>query len=110
VLVVSGFGASRTLLREAGLHVLEAPGGGAGATRTGARVLVTVPPATTTADADGTLVHAFSALPRSRAVVRRYRRTPSPLVRGRDGTWRTGRLDAIMAGDFDLFELQAQRR
>jgi ATP-dependent Clp protease ATP-binding subunit ClpC len=34
--------------------------------------------------------------------VRRYRSEPSPLVRSMNGSWRTGRLDAVLRGDFDL--------
>jgi ATP-dependent Clp protease ATP-binding subunit ClpC len=111
LLVVSGFGAARTLLREAGLHVLEAPGTSASSTRIGARVLAAiVPPVNGAATpSDEALKKAFDGLSRSRAVVRRYRRKPSPLVRGRDGAWRTGRLDAVMGGHFDLFERLAGR-
>jgi ATP-dependent Clp protease ATP-binding subunit ClpC len=36
--------------------------------------------------------------------VRRYRRDPSPLVRDAVRGWRTGRLDSVLAGDFDLIE------
>jgi hypothetical protein len=35
-------------------------------------------------------------------VVRRYREEPSPLVRDGVRQWRTGRLDRVFAGDFDL--------
>jgi ATP-dependent Clp protease ATP-binding subunit ClpC len=34
--------------------------------------------------------------------VRRYRNGASPLVRDMVAGWRTGRLDAVMRGDFDL--------
>ena len=34
-------------------------------------------------------------------VVRRYRREPSPLVRDSRG-WRTGRIDDVLGGAFDL--------
>ncbi len=34
--------------------------------------------------------------------VRRYRRGPSPLVRDSARSWRTGRLDRVLEGDFDL--------
>jgi ATP-dependent Clp protease ATP-binding subunit ClpC len=34
--------------------------------------------------------------------VRRYRSEPSPLVRNMNGSWRTGKLDAVLRGDFDL--------
>ena len=48
------------------------------------------------------LAKAFKAAPAISTVVRRYRRDPSPLVRSGDGNWRTGKLDAVMGGDFDL--------
>jgi len=35
------------------------------------------------------------------AIVRRYRHEPSPLVRDASGM-RTGRIDRVLAGDFDL--------
>jgi ATP-dependent Clp protease ATP-binding subunit ClpC len=34
--------------------------------------------------------------------VRRYRTHPSPLVRNFNASWRTGKLDAVLRGDFDL--------
>jgi ATP-dependent Clp protease ATP-binding subunit ClpC len=48
------------------------------------------------------LLAAFDKADRPSAVVRRYRSDPSPLVRSGDGKWRTGRLDAVLRGDFDL--------
>jgi ATP-dependent Clp protease ATP-binding subunit ClpC len=36
-------------------------------------------------------------------VVRRYRSDPSPLVRDAMRNYRTGRIDKVMDGDFDLF-------
>jgi ATP-dependent Clp protease ATP-binding subunit ClpC len=36
------------------------------------------------------------------AVVRRYREEPSPLVRDSVRGWRTGRLERVLDGDFDL--------
>ena len=40
----------------------------------------------------------------SNAVVRRYRQQPSPLVRDGVVGWRTGRLDLVLGGDFDLIQ------
>jgi ATP-dependent Clp protease ATP-binding subunit ClpC len=40
--------------------------------------------------------------PQPHAVVRRYRGEPSPLVRNMNGSWRTGKLEAVLRGDFDL--------
>jgi ATP-dependent Clp protease ATP-binding subunit ClpC len=56
----------------------------------------------------GALARAFSAAPSPSAVVRRYRPEPSPLVRSGDGSWRSGRLDVVLRGDFDLLEADAQ--
>jgi len=37
-------------------------------------------------------------------IVRRYRDEPSALVRDTVRGWRSGRIDRVMAGDFDLLE------
>ena len=50
----------------------------------------------------GCRAEAFARGPQPHAVVRRYRREPSPLVRNMNGSWRTGKLDAVLRGDFDL--------
>ena len=87
---VTGFGALRTLRPEAGLHVLEVPDGRGGYDRR--RVRVTVTP-----EAPGTPAS-------STKIVRRYRERPTPLVRDSVRNWRTGRLDTVLAGAFDLIE------
>ena len=86
---VTGFAALRTLTPENGYHVLEVPDGRGGYDRRRVRVTVTAP------DSEG------SARP---AIVRRYRERPTPLVRDAVRGWRTGRLDAVLAGGFDLIE------
>ena len=48
------------------------------------------------------LAEALGRGPQPHAVVRRYRSEPSPLVRNMNGSWRTGKLDAVLRGDFDL--------
>jgi len=88
---VTGFGALRTLLPESGLHVLEVPDGRGGYDRRRVRVSV--------------VGAGESHAPASRAaIVRRYRERPTPLVRDAVRNWRTGRLDAVLAGGFDLVE------
>ena len=87
---VTGFGALRTLRPEAGLHVLEVPDGRGGYERRRVRVTVS-PEAPDRAAANNT-------------IVRRYRERPTPLVRDAVRNWRTGRLDAVLAGGFDLVE------
>jgi ATP-dependent Clp protease ATP-binding subunit ClpC len=87
---VSGFAALRVLRRENGFHVLEIPDGRGGYERRRVRVIVS---------ADG------GEEPSSRPViVRRYRERPTPLVRDAVRGWRTGRLEAVLAGGFDLVE------
>ena len=103
LLVISGFGAHRQLVREAGLHVLEA-GDGKGRGRATARVRLAVAPlGDLSADKLRlALIDALQSGAPPHAVVRRYRRDPSPLVRNMNGSWRSGRLDAVLGGDFDL--------
>jgi ATP-dependent Clp protease ATP-binding subunit ClpC len=47
---------------------------------------------------------ALATAERSATVVRRYRGGPSPLVRDLVTGWRSGRLDTILAGNFDLID------
>ena len=88
------------LAPEAGLHVLEHPDGHGGFERTRVRVAVA-------ADAPGgpPAAEALAAAAAGRGrIVRRYRERPTPLVRDAVRGWRTGRLDYVMAGGFDLVE------
>ena len=96
VLQVTGLGAYTLLKPEIGLHVLELPHE---EQRSFDRVtvLVDVEPVGHAANANG-------SGPRERpepTIVRRYRHDPSPLVRDASGM-RTGRIDRVLAGDFDL--------
>ena len=104
LLVIGGFGAYRTLSHEAGLHVLETPGEEKNVGRVTARVRVAaaplgeIPPNKLPA----ALAAAVSRAALSNTLVRRYRNGASPLVRDMVAGWRTGRLDAVLQGDFDL--------
>jgi ATP-dependent Clp protease ATP-binding subunit ClpC len=94
VLDVSGLGAYTLLKQEMGLHVLELPHE---EDRSFDRVTVFVDVAPAG--------NGESAPPADRpepGIVRRYRHEPSPLVRNASGM-RTGRIDRVLAGDFDLF-------
>jgi ATP-dependent Clp protease ATP-binding subunit ClpC len=111
VLHAGGLGAGLILGPEAGLHLLETPDDkqeSKGVShervtvsvqiaecepreRTGERALL--------AQAQAALQNAVSPV----QVVRRYREAPSPLVRDVARGYRTGRLDRVLAGDFDLF-------
>lgn len=103
ILRVTGFGAWRTLSGEAGLHVYETGVKEGAAGRLTARVKVVAGPSEdpTPRRAPAVLSELLAEAKVSSTVVRRYREKPSPLVRDKSG-WRTGRLDAILGGDFDL--------
>jgi ATP-dependent Clp protease ATP-binding subunit ClpC len=103
LLVVSGFGAYRTLRAEAGLHILEDTSVGA-EHRDVARVRVVGGP--DEALEGPVLVNELTRLvgqaEKKRNVVRRYREQPSPLVRDSASGLRSGNLDQVLGGDFDL--------
>ncbi len=103
IFLISGFGAHRVLSAEAGLHIFEAAEGVAG--RVTARVrVIAVPLGDLPAAKERRLVvNALGQAPRTNAVVRRYREEP-PLVRAGTGKWRTGRLDLVLGGEFDLLQ------
>ncbi len=103
ILLISGFGAHRILLPEVGLHVFE-PFEGSG-NRVTARVRLAVVPLgdVPAAKERKMIIAALDKAPRATTVVRRYREEP-PLVRDAAGQWRTGRLDLVLGGDFDLLQ------
>ncbi len=109
LLAVSGFGAHTLLAPEAGLHVFEEPlPGGRTFARFQARVRVVPQPDTPSGRRSGGLraqaQAAFAgAVPQALHIVRRYRREPSPLVRDAVRGWRTGKIERVFDGDFDLF-------
>jgi ATP-dependent Clp protease ATP-binding subunit ClpC len=104
VLLIAGFGAHRVLERECGLHVLELAEGHGGANRATARVRLALTPLgdVPAAKLRSALLKAFGERPPQSTVVRRYRGEPAPLVRSGDGSWRSGKFDAVLRGDFDL--------
>jgi ATP-dependent Clp protease ATP-binding subunit ClpC len=103
VLVVSGFGAWATLKAEVGLHVMDQEV--ADSTRVTGRVKVaTDEPVGPMSPSQRMQRWAglLAATPAGMDVVRRYRAGASPLVRDAHMGWRTGRLDLVLAGNFDL--------
>jgi ATP-dependent Clp protease ATP-binding subunit ClpC len=105
VLAVSGFGAHAILHREVGLHLMELPDVQESPQRLSARVRVVPQPPQPKPAAQSELDFALRCLAAeagSNTIVRRYRRLPSPLVRDALAGWRTGRLDQVLGGDFDL--------
>jgi ATP-dependent Clp protease ATP-binding subunit ClpC len=99
-LVFTGFGAHAVLGAEAGLHLLDEE-----TKRCVARVRVAPLWAAEAAEsiASQLLDQALAAIGTPSNIVRRYRLEPSPLVRDAERGWRTGRVDDVLAGNFDLF-------
>jgi ATP-dependent Clp protease ATP-binding subunit ClpC len=107
LLAVSGFGAYSILTSEIGLHVLEQPTSEERPpTRTRVHVRVAGRPEGERHEGEALLEQAESALSEpeasNRRVVRRYRELPSPLIRDAIRGWRTGKIDLVFGGDFDL--------
>jgi ATP-dependent Clp protease ATP-binding subunit ClpC len=103
VLLVSGFGAYRILSGEAGLHVLETGTGSEVTERWACRVrVVPIPLELDVSTNARALADLLAGSGSAGQIVRRYRIEPSPLVRDARQGWRTGKLDAILGGDFDL--------
>jgi ATP-dependent Clp protease ATP-binding subunit ClpC len=108
MLAVNGFGAYRILKSEQGLHVFEVPkDSGRSFDRYNVRVVIAAQPDIPVNDTDSYIKVAEKELNESSKgklkVVRRYREEPSGLVRDSINNWRTGRIDQIYAGNFDLF-------
>ena len=107
---VSGLGAGTILRGEAGLHVCElvTPGDEEPHVE---RVAVSVevaeiPPGEPVAEAElaRRVAASLDGVAFPGQVTRRYQPGPSPLVRDSVRGYRTGRLDRVLAGGFDLFE------
>jgi ATP-dependent Clp protease ATP-binding subunit ClpC len=107
---VSGLGAYAILRAESGLHVYETPQDEKSFVRARARVIVAPQPdepAATPKEARAQGYRAIDALRddgTAQLIVRRYREDPSPLVRDTVRQWRTGRIDRVLAGDFDVMQ------
>jgi ATP-dependent Clp protease ATP-binding subunit ClpC len=109
VLAVSGYAAHTILRPEDGLHVLETPQEDDKSFNR-AKVLVRVEgqPEEPAGHAPGALnrqaesAFAFADEHAPPVLVRSYREEPSPLVRDRRRGWRTGKLERVLGGDFDL--------
>ncbi len=106
ILAVAGLGAYAILSREAGIHVWEIPGEeGKAFKRLKVHVRVApqpVVPGDTTDLLRTQAEEQLKIVDGARTVVRRYRKDPSPLVRDSVQGWRTGKLERVLDGDFDL--------
>ncbi|HEX7174258.1 MAG TPA: AAA family ATPase [Pyrinomonadaceae bacterium] len=109
---VSGFAAYSILQAEAGLHVLETPQRERSTfNRASAQVRIVAQPEEPAGrapdalrrQAEAALEQDASAQSAANTIVRRYREEPSPLVRDSVRGWRTGKLERVLDGDFDLF-------
>jgi ATP-dependent Clp protease ATP-binding subunit ClpC len=110
VLAVSGLGSGAILGDENGLHVLERgekrEQGGQNVERVTAIVCVARWEPGPEPGRGGLLEQARTAVAQTAVtgtIVRRYRAKPAPLVRDAARRYRTGRLDRVLAGDFDLY-------
>jgi ATP-dependent Clp protease ATP-binding subunit ClpC len=105
--LVSGLGAGSILGGEAGLHVAEhAEAGDDHVDRVTVKVEVAGVPPGEPVDRAAFLERvqrALDAAPAVQRVTRRYRFDPAPLVRDAVRNYRTGRLDRVLAGEFDLY-------
>jgi ATP-dependent Clp protease ATP-binding subunit ClpC len=107
-LAVSGFGAYAILRLEEGLHLwVFADEEDSVHRRCRVRVRVIPPPAEPAGEGLEALRRqaedALQAVPAEKlSVVRRYHESP-PLVRDRVRDWRSGKLERVLEGDFDLF-------
>ncbi|MCP4137015.1 MAG: AAA domain-containing protein [bacterium] len=111
IIAVSGFGAYSILKPESGLHVLETPKDGndeKNFKRYNVHVQVIDQPESPLKRQETLLAQAEQTIASfdtgTSTIVRRYRRDPSPLVRDSVRKWRTGRLDRVIEGDFDLLD------
>ena len=107
LMAVSGYAAFSILEAEAGLHIFETPQHDKSFHRSRARVRVAAMPDTPAGPSiEAVRTQAWQALAQMGeaplVIVRRYREEPSPLVRDSVRQWRTGRLDRVFGGDFDL--------
>lgn len=107
LMAISGYAAYTILEAESGLHVFEVPGERRQVERYRVRVRVVPQPDTPAGHGRRDLLRqALEELRGSRdepgTVVRHYRDAPSPLVRDSVRQWRTGKLNRVLEGEFDL--------
>lgn len=95
-LAVAGFGALDILEREIGLHVLERESEDQPTQRISLQVRAA-------ADLPGRPRLPMAGGEEQR-ICRRYRASPSPLVRDGPRGWRSGRLDRVLDGEFDVIQ------
>lgn len=108
IAAVSGFGSYAILQNENGFHVWEKPKSDQKSFQRYRVTVSVIPQPMQPADNEAALrEQARSGFKNVQTtdmqIVRRYRAEPSPLVRDQHKNWRTGRIDRVLDGDFDLF-------
>lgn len=109
LIAVSGFAAFHILLNERGIHVWEEPENDRGAQFSRLRVKIDVVSQPIQPMNDRSPLQCAQAAFQKREVealkiVRRYRAKPSPLVRDSVRGWRSGLLNRVLGGDWDLVD------
>jgi ATP-dependent Clp protease ATP-binding subunit ClpC len=106
MLAVSGFGSYSILQGEQGLHVLEVPTTQKASQKYNIQVRICPQPEIPAQNKETLLEQAdqefLSQTDSGARIVRHYRIEPSPLIRDNIRKWRSGRLDRVLEGDFDL--------
>ena len=109
VLAVGGLGAGVILAAESGMHVLESDAEGS-PERPVERLAVAVQvvprapgPSTGRTGELQLAEEALAAADLPPAIVRRYQFDPTPLVRDTARGYRTGHVERVLAGDFDVY-------
>ncbi|MEM7765084.1 MAG: AAA family ATPase [Pseudomonadota bacterium] len=106
LLKITGFGSFGLVEQESGLHVFEVPAGDSQFDRIRVRVQVApLPqqPEEFTSDGGQRATEIVDGFKSGKVViVRRYREAPSPLARDSIRGWRTGRLEFLLEGNFDI--------
>jgi ATP-dependent Clp protease ATP-binding subunit ClpC len=109
ILAVSGYAAYSILATETGLHIWEEPSTLQKQKFDHSQVMVRV--STQPEELSGqpgadllpaTLALLAEPLPGAPVIVRNYRQLPDPLVKDRVHGWRSGRLERVLEGNFDL--------
>jgi ATP-dependent Clp protease ATP-binding subunit ClpC len=109
VFAVGGLGCGEILADEAGHHILEVAREDTEGSRLERRTAVvdvaprSPEPAHGPAEVLARARAAFHGTVSNPAIVRRYRLSPDPLVRDSVRGYRTGKVERVLAGDFDLF-------
>ena len=106
MIAISGFGSYSILQGEHGLHVLEVPKTKKTHQKYNVHVRICQQPETPAQNKEALLNQATQEFLRQTdtagRIVRHYRIEPSPLIRDNIRKWRSGRIERVLEGDFDL--------